>query len=141
MKYLHLVVGKNYCEEEVIFFVAGMSETLFLKFGTRPRGAGGAVMAVGDVEKRHLAKGLHEAHRIGNMPDGVLNTIRGGEVENGICHCRFHRHCIDVASRPVSEEYGPGLGAQHQQVMSAIILFITASSLVFTNQILVILIY
>ena len=39
-------------------FVARMSETLLLEFGTGTRGAGGAVVAIGNVEKRNFAKGM-----------------------------------------------------------------------------------
>ena len=118
-----------------------MSETLLLEFGTSACGAGGAVMAIGNVEKRNLAKGMDEAHRIGNTPNCMLNAICSGEVENGICHRRFHRHCVNVAFGSVSKEDGSGLRAQHEHMTSAIVLFIAASSLMFANQVLVILVY
>jgi hypothetical protein len=79
-----------------------MSETLFLEFCAGTRGAGGAMMSIGNVEERNLAKGVNKTHWIGHAPDGMLNAINGGEIENGVRHRRFHHHGVDVAIRPVS---------------------------------------
>src|SRR6185295_11911672 len=97
-KYLDLVIGENNRQEEVIFFVAGMTEALFPEFGACPRGAGGAVMTISNVKERYLAKGMNKAHCIGHMPDGVLNSVFRGEVENGIRHRRLHHHGVYLAA-------------------------------------------
>src|SRR5258705_8626084 len=83
-KYLDLVIRENNRQEEVVFFVAGVTKTLLPEFCARPGGAGGPVMTIGNVEERNFAKGMNKAHRIGHMPNGVLNPVIRSELENGI---------------------------------------------------------
>src|SRR6185295_9119219 len=61
-KYLNLIIRENNRQEEVVFFVAGVTKTLFPEFGARPGGAGGAVMTIGNVEERNFAKRRNKAH-------------------------------------------------------------------------------
>ena len=104
-------------------------------------GAGGPMMTIGNVEERHLAKRVDKAHGIGHMPDGVLNSVVRGEVENGISHRRLHHHRVDIAAGPVGQKHRSGLRAQHQHVLGAIVFLVAARAFVFANQVLVILIY
>src|SRR3712207_9467957 len=50
-KNLHLLVGEDDGEEAVVLFVARVIRVLAFQFRAGARGAGGAVVAVGDVEQ------------------------------------------------------------------------------------------
>ena len=81
---LHLVVGKRHRDERAgVPFVAALPQ-----FAARARRAGGAMMAVGDVEGRHLREQIDELPRVvlaSRRPDGVMDVVRCGEVEQRRC--------------------------------------------------------
>ena len=113
-----------------------MPEALLFKFSPSTRGAGCAMMPVGNIEKRDVTKRVNKAYRIRHAPDCMLYAVVSDEVEDSVSHRRLHHHSVNLAAGPVGQKHWAGLGTQDEHVMSAIILFITTGPFVFTNQIL-----
>ena len=103
----------------------------------RLAGAGRAVMSISNTVPA-LTKRFYEANAVRRPPDGVLNTILGGKVEQRLSHGDLHHHRIDIPARPVGEKHRSSLRSQHQHVPGAIVLLVAARAFVFLNQIIVV---
>src|SRR5437764_8974037 len=79
-KYLQLVFGKDHRQEEVVLLIPGVREASVARFSTRAACACSTVVSVGYVKKRHIAECADEAHGVRDAPDGVLDSVRRGEI-------------------------------------------------------------
>src|SRR4051794_27662144 len=100
-----------------------MRETLLAQLAACATSAGGAMMAISDVEQRNLTERFDKPDKIWNAPHRMLNAVLGGEVEQRFSHGYFHNHRVQIATRSVREKDRTSLCSQHHHVMSAIILF------------------
>ena len=77
---LHLIVGKRDGDER--FGIGRAAADLRQDRGARARGAGGAVVAVGDVQRRNPAERVDERARLlaSDSPDRVLHAVGRGEI-------------------------------------------------------------
>src|SRR5205085_7568092 len=80
-QYANLISGEENREEVVVLFVARVIRVTVAQGGAGTAGAGGAVVAVGDVKQRHLLERFDELRRVfvGNAPDRVADPIGSGK--------------------------------------------------------------
>src|SRR5205085_6740272 len=115
-KYLQLIVRENNCEEKVVLFITGVTETALPQFGAGATGTRCAMMPVGDVERGHFKKSMYEADWIGRVPDCVLHAVVGGEVVKRFGHVRLQDHRVYLVIGTIVKKDRAGVRVQGQDV-------------------------
>ena len=93
-------------------------------------GGRGAVVAVGDVGLGDVAEGLHESVGPHGLPDGVLDSVDGGEVVERLGGAFGLDEPVDRGDFAVREEHLPGVGVRREDVLRTIVLLVLACLLV-----------
>ena len=151
---LHLVVRERHGEEPLALgaAVAGLALGRITGPGLRDgaagaHGAGGAMVAVRDVELLDAAEGLHDGRGLlgGGRPDGVADAIGSGEAEEGLAGARSlgrgGDQGVDAGVRRVGQEDGAGLGAQLHDVARAVVLLVLPRLLVLEDDVVLVLVH
>ena len=109
---MELAGRKENAEEPVIFFGALMVGVLFSAFDADSVGTCAAVVAIGDVEGGNFVECGFKRLSICNSPQGVTDTVRGDEVEEGGSLCESCDEGIQIRLIAVGEEDGACLSTQ-----------------------------
>ena len=104
----------------------------------RARGAGGAVMAVGDVQRRHRRERRHE--RAASSPAATRQTVcctpsAAVKSNSGARRGRPLHDGVDGRRRAIDREHRPGLRAQLDDVPRAIVFLVPARALVLLDDV------
>src|SRR5215217_1175894 len=132
---------KEHREKPVVFLVSpvpGVGGTALLP---RPPGAGGAVMTVGYIRRRHGLEDVNQCSIVGDSPDGVPDTVGSGKVVQRLGSQYGSGQLVDPVLSPIRQKYRLGMGIQSQDVPGAIVLLVRPRLLVFANDVVLIIIY
>src|ERR1700754_1766897 len=136
-QYVRLIGGEENREKVIVLFIAGVIGVLLAQRGAGAAGAGGAVVAVGDIEQRHLFEFFDQRLRVfvGDAPDGMGDAVGGGEVAQGISLFGALDVGINLIASAISEKDRAGLRAKRNHVARAVVFFVFASSFMFANDV------
>ena len=142
---LQLVVREGDRQEALEAAGAGRRRVAGAAAGERRAGAPGggrAMVAVGDVERRHRGEGGDQRVALGrgDPPEGVGDAVGGDEVEERRLARRRARPRRRSPARPVGEEHDAGLRAQLDDVPGAIVLLVAPRLLVLLDQVALVLV-
>ena len=101
-------------------------------------GAGGAVVAIGDVGDGERGEFFDEHGDDGGImdgPDGVLDAVGGGEVVGGRLGFFVANDAVYLRAVAVGEEDGAGVCAQGADEAGAVVLFVLPGALVFFDDV------
>src|SRR4029450_11397516 len=136
---VHLIVWKGHAKKRrVVHAINGGA----VRDRTTPdvmphaRRAGGAVMAVGNLEGRNRRKrGDHAVAGVaGQPPDRVPNAVRRLEIEQRLSLGGGRRDLVNDSYRTVDEKHGTALGTESDHVSSTIILLVATSTFVLPDR-------
>src|SRR5262245_45874232 len=138
-----LVRREDHALEKVVFLVGGVCDILRAQRLAGAARALGAVVAVGDVERRNLAESFDQllVHLHGRAPDGVYDFVRGDKIEKRLGGDDPPRQLLDHRVRAMGQKDGAGLRADREHVTRAVVLFVLARTLVFEDRVVVVLVY
>src|SRR5262245_13445999 len=99
------------------------------------------MMAIRDIEKGNLFKGLRESGCIGNFPKRVDHAVRSREmIERFLFLADFRNNGVDRTESTVGQENRTRLSAHRQEMFGPIIFLVLAGFLVFADELPIILV-